>query len=400
MQCGIERALLNLQGLARDLLDALRDRPPMFGFKRYSLEDQEVEGALDEIGGFRHMHRLSTSVGNRQILELLGGEAGCKRLSTEFYGRVAKEPVLRPLFPGKSVKCAIEEFAAFLIQFLGGDEEQTQRRWWLSLRESHTRFRIIPAERQAWLKHMRETLAVSQLDESTRESLQEFFEHASAYVINEEGAGLGHEELAARWSRQLALDDVITAIAAGRNEEVIAAAPQFRSRPAVFTGLLARMMRSGRAQLNGFVLAELDRDPTLASGRFAGRTLLHYAAGLGCLNVVELLLRLGVDPNVQDSGRHTPLYSVANQCAWETGPAVVQALVQAGADVNACTGVTRATPLHMAARRGFVEIARALLDCGAAIDARDSKGVTPLQRARNCRKPDVARLLHTLDMTS
>jgi hemoglobin len=341
------------------------------------------------------MHRLSTIVGNRQILELLGGEAGCKRLSAEFYGRVAKEPVLRPLFPGKSVKCAIEEFAAFLIQFLGGDEEQTQRRWWLSLRESHARFRISPAQRQAWLKHMRETLAASQLDESTRESLQEFFEHTSAYVINEEGLGLGHEELAARWSRQLALDDVIAAIAAGRKEEVIAAAPQFRSRPAVFTGLLARMMRWRDAELTGFVMAELEGDPTLASRRFAGRTLLHYAAGLGCLSVVESLLRLGVDPDVQDGGRHTPLYSVANECAWGTGPAVVQALVGAGADVNACGGVTRATPLHMAARRGFVGIARALLDCGAAIDARDSKGATPLQRALNCRKPEVARLLRS-----
>jgi hemoglobin len=89
-----------------------------------------------------------------EFLEALGGEAGCKRLSAEFYARVGKDPVLRPLFPGKSLRCAIEEFAAFLIQFLGGDEEQTQHRWWLSLRESHARFRIGPSERNAWLKHM------------------------------------------------------------------------------------------------------------------------------------------------------------------------------------------------------------------------------------------------------
>ncbi len=59
------------------------------------------------------------------ILDALGGEAGCKRLSREFYARVAKEPVLRPLFPGKSLRCATEELAAFLVQFLGGDEDQT-----------------------------------------------------------------------------------------------------------------------------------------------------------------------------------------------------------------------------------------------------------------------------------
>ena len=326
-------------------------------------------------------------------MEMLGGEAGCKRLSAEFYRRVAKEPVLRPLFPGKSLKCAIEEFAAFLIQFLDGDPEQTQRRWWLSLRESHSRFRIGPAEREAWLKCMREALAASPFDESTRGSLQGFFEHSSAYVIRAEGPGLSNTELAERWNRQVALDGVIAAISARRNQEAMAGARQFRSRPAVFTGLLARMMRAGSAELIAFVLAELDRDPALASGRFAGRTLLHGAAGIGCLNVVESLLGLGVDPNVQDGGRHTPLYSVANECAWEAGPVVVRVLVRAGADVNACAGVTRATPLHMAARRGFVEIARALLDCGAAIGARDSKGVTPLQRAINCRQENVARLL-------
>jgi ankyrin repeat protein len=67
--------------------------------------------------------------------------------------------------------------------------------------------------------------------------------------------------------------------------------------------------------------------------------------------------------------------------------------VRAGADVNGCGGVTRATALHMAARRGHVEIARALLDSGAAVHARDGKGNTPLQRAINCRKNGVSQLL-------
>ena len=51
------------------------------------------------------------------FLQALGGEAGCTRLSADFYARVGKDSVLRPLFPGKSLRCATEEFAAFLIQF-------------------------------------------------------------------------------------------------------------------------------------------------------------------------------------------------------------------------------------------------------------------------------------------
>jgi ankyrin repeat protein len=47
----------------------------------------------------------------------------------------------------------------------------------------------------------------------------------------------------------------------------------------------------------------------------------------------------------------------------------------------------------MAAKRGFVAIAHALLDCGAAVNAQDRKGDTPLQRALNCRRNAVAELL-------
>jgi hemoglobin len=327
------------------------------------------------------------------LLKEIGGEAGCRRLSAEFYGRVGKDPILRPLFPGKSLRCAIEQFSAFLIQFLGGDEEQTQYRWWLSLRESHARFRIGLMARGAWLKHMAATLEAAPLDGGTRKVLRQFFLHSSAYVIGKETAGPEHEELAARWGEQRVLDDAIAAIAAGRDDEAIVLAPRFVSRPAVFVGLMARMVKSARARLIDFVVDAVDRDASLATRPFGGRTLLHYAAGAGCREVVASALRHGIAPDIPDSGGHTPLYRVANECGFETGPEVVLALVRAGADVDARNGVTGATALHMAARRGHAEIARALLDCGAAIQARDKKGDTPLQRAINCRKGAVLRLL-------
>ena len=72
---------------------------------------------------------------------------------------------------------------------------------------------------------------------------------------------------------------------------------------------------------------------------------------------------------------------------------MVRVLVQARADVDAHDGVKHCTPLHMAARRGNEEVAQALLDCGAKIEARDSLGETPLRRAVNCDKVRVASLL-------
>jgi hemoglobin len=338
--------------------------------------------------------------GRSTLLAELGGEAGCKRLSAEFYARVGKDPVLRPLFPGKSLRCAIEAFAAFLIQFLGGDEVQTQSRWWLSLRESHARFQIGPAERSAWLNHMGTTLEEARLDERTREAFRQFFLHSSAYVVGEAAAEPKHEELAARWAKQRMLDDVVGAIADGHDPEACALAAQFTTRPSVFVGLLARMVKSGRGGLVRFVIEAVEREPSLATCRFFGRTLLHFASGAGCYEVVELLLELGTDPNTQDSGGHTPLYRVANECASATAPEIVRALVRAGADVNAGGGVTRATALHMAARRGYVGIASTLLDCGAAMGAKDSRGHTPLRRAINCRKDMVAKLLMDRGATS
>ena len=68
-------------------------------------------------------------------------------------------------------------------------------------------------------------------------------------------------------------------------------------------------------------------------------------------------------------------------------------MVEAGAGVNASDGVKHCTALHMAARRGNLEVAEALLDSGADIEARDSLGETPLRRAVNCDKTDLARLL-------
>lgn len=328
------------------------------------------------------------------MLEALGGEEGCRLLSAAFYARVSQDPILRPFFPGKSLRCATEEFGAFLIQFLEGDENQTQYRWWLSLRESHARFQIGPNARSAWLKQMEATLDAAPLDGATRNTLRRFFSHSSAYVIGTDAAESVHEELSARWNEQRALDSVIAAIVEGREEEALALAPRFASRPSVFVGLLARMLQTGRARLIRFVIDAVESNPSLVTRRFAGTTLLHFAAGAGCLEVVASLLRLGVDPNIQGRGDHTPLYCLANECASETGPEIVRALVRAGADVNAAGGVTRATALHMAARRGHVEIARALLDSGAAVNSRDRKGDTPLRRAINCRKNGVSQLLH------
>ena len=341
------------------------------------------------------------------LFEAIGGSLKCRELSTAFYARVAKDPTLRPLFPGKTHKCVIEEFAAFLAQFLGGPSAEARRRWWLSLRESHLRFRIGQKERDAWIGQMTRALGDVAMSEPMRDALQELFEEASAYIVNTGPAVAAtkrrsepsdvREQIGRRWEEQRALDEAVTAVRDGGLSRVVAMVESpllqscFQRSRAVFAHFVGVLIGSGHGVMAEFAQRTLHENPDLAHESYSGRTLLHAASAAGNLPVVVALLKLGVDANVPDGGGHTPLYSVANEC--RGGGPVVRALIQGGATVDACDGVKRCTALHMAARRGNVQVAEALLECGAHIEARDSLGETPLRRAVNCGKTGVAALL-------
>jgi hemoglobin len=328
-----------------------------------------------------------------QIFQTIGGSGACRKLSKAFYARVDRDPVLRPLFPGTTLRCAIDAFAAFLVQFLGGPSEDSQGRWWVSLHESHRRFRIEQRHRDAWMRHMDEALKDVGIAETARGALRDFFEVASAHMIDGKEARSLSRELAGRWSTQRNVDAAVAAIRKGNADRAVRLAGACS--PAVLPGLLALMIGSGNGALIEFVHERVSGEPALVHERYAGRTLLHSAAGAGSLSTVELLLRLGADPNALDGGKHTPLYCTGNECAGAESAEVVGALVRCGAQVDANDGVTGATPLHMAARRGNAVVAKALLDCGADINAGDRRGDTPLQRAITCKKAHVAELLRS-----
>ncbi|HLJ48843.1 MAG TPA: ankyrin repeat domain-containing protein [Bryobacteraceae bacterium] len=346
------------------------------------------------------------------LYQVVGGRETCRQLSKAFYARVERDPVLRPLFPGKTLRCAIDAFAAFLAQFLGGPAEDAEQRWFLSLRESHRRFKIGPREREAWLGNMAKALDDVPIEGSVRLALRELFERSSAYLVNS-GQDLGEmaaaeypaddgirREMTARWDEQRGLDDLTAAI---RNRDrghvrALIQSPTLQRRfardRAVFAHALALIMETGDDTLLEYAGRQLRDDPSLAQVRNRyGRALIHDASAQGNLQMLELLLRLGADPNMRTAGGHTPLYCLANQCRLRSGGQLVRVLVRAGANVDARSDSKQCTALHMAARRGNTDVAEALLDCGADMNARDKSGDTPLRRAKNCRKAAVASLL-------
>jgi hypothetical protein len=60
LQSGVQRSLLHLQDVVGELADALRDRPAVERLQRDRFHDQQIDGALDQVGGFAHPFPLVT----------------------------------------------------------------------------------------------------------------------------------------------------------------------------------------------------------------------------------------------------------------------------------------------------------------------------------------------------
>jgi ankyrin repeat protein len=106
-------------------------------------------------------------------------------------------------------------------------------------------------------------------------------------------------------------------------------------------------------------------------------------------SVVEMLLKLRVNPNAVDRSGDYPL----DLAAQKGDPQIVRLLLSYGANVNVRTK-TGWFPIHTAALSGHAEIVKLLLDHGADIDCRVSgTGETPLYYAASFGRTQTVELL-------
>jgi hemoglobin len=116
--------------------------------------------------------------------EAVGGEAIFRRLVDRFYEGVATDPLLRPLYPEEDLGPAAERFTLFLIQYWGGPNTYSAQRGHPRLRMRHAPFRVGPAERDAWLSHMRDAVDSLDLPEPHRSALWDYMERSAHFMIN------------------------------------------------------------------------------------------------------------------------------------------------------------------------------------------------------------------------
>jgi hemoglobin len=116
--------------------------------------------------------------------DAIGGEPTFRKLVDEFYAGVATDPVLRPLYPGEDLGPARERLTLFLMQYWGGPTTYSQNRGHPRLRMRHAPFRVGPAERDAWLRHMRRAVDSLALPEEHDRTLWEYLDRAAFHMVN------------------------------------------------------------------------------------------------------------------------------------------------------------------------------------------------------------------------
>jgi ankyrin repeat protein len=148
-----------------------------------------------------------------------------------------------------------------------------------------------------------------------------------------------------------------------------------------------KKMQNGRLILSvclALLISIASYMPALADD---GDDLLE-AARLGKINQVKMLIEMEVDPNIRDNRGKTPLILAARSNYFQ----VAQLLIDNGAELEATDAVFQRTALLFAvSTRGQLDMVKLLARKGANLKAADKRGITALMLA--VKKKDIVSFL-------
>lgn len=123
---------------------------------------------------------------SKSLYELMGEEAGIKKLVARFYDLMETAPEakdVRALHP-KNLKHSREKFFLFLMGWAGGPQTYIETRGHPALRMRHRPFAIGPKERDQWYWCMEKALDESDYDPEVIAYLKNHFKDATEFLRN------------------------------------------------------------------------------------------------------------------------------------------------------------------------------------------------------------------------
>ena len=118
------------------------------------------------------------------LYEVAGGMPFFEALIERFYEGVAADPDLRPIYPEPDLAGARHRLTLFLAQYWGGPTTYDLERGHPRLRMRHAPFAIGPAQRDAWLGHMRAAIASVAPEPEIAARLEAYFGMAAEAMRN------------------------------------------------------------------------------------------------------------------------------------------------------------------------------------------------------------------------
>jgi hemoglobin len=115
-------------------------------------------------------------------LARLGGEEGIARWVAAFYDKVARDPLLAPLFD--DLERARTRQLDYFVEFFGGPRRYSERYGRPFLRFKHRQFRIGRPERDAWMRLVLEALGEVVADAAVRAEVERMLARIADAMIN------------------------------------------------------------------------------------------------------------------------------------------------------------------------------------------------------------------------
>ena len=105
-------------------------------------------------------------------------------LADVFYAGVARDAVLRAIYPDADLTMAARHLGWFLVQVWGGPLDYFHARGFPDLHARHVPFPVTEDLRDRWLRHMRAALDVVAMTESDKAKLWRWFVAEAGALVN------------------------------------------------------------------------------------------------------------------------------------------------------------------------------------------------------------------------